>query len=283
MESLELRIFREVARAGSISKAAERLGYVQSNVTAHMKRLENELNAALLIRHHRGVTLTADGEKLLRRAERIVSLLDETAALFKPAASSLRIGATQTIAGYLLPPLLVAYRREHPGASLSVETPDERDMERRLSDGSLDCVVTNSIHSFARSREIRRMPERLRIVAPASCETEKELCLLPLVVNRLPSCPYRNALLDWNVSECSAAPEIMEFDTVEGIVRAVSLGAGISLLPAHAVPENGRVRVFQADGLRQTFIRIWIGEGRKPADFEELAEGLEKILTQARA
>ena len=43
MESLELRIFREVAQESSISKAAENLNYVQSNITAHIKRLEEEL------------------------------------------------------------------------------------------------------------------------------------------------------------------------------------------------------------------------------------------------
>ena len=66
MESQELRIFREVARAGSISKAAVHLGYVQSNVTARIKKLEEELNAVLLIRHSKGVTLTAEGERLIR-------------------------------------------------------------------------------------------------------------------------------------------------------------------------------------------------------------------------
>ena len=69
MESQELRIFREVARAGSISKAAGQLGYVQSNVTARIKKLEEELNAVLLIRHSKGVTLTAEGERLLIASE----------------------------------------------------------------------------------------------------------------------------------------------------------------------------------------------------------------------
>lgn len=51
MESLELRIFREVAQESSISKAAENLNYVQSNITAHIKRLEEELGTILFIRH----------------------------------------------------------------------------------------------------------------------------------------------------------------------------------------------------------------------------------------
>ena len=80
MESQELRIFREVARAGSISKAAGQLGYVQSNVTARIKKLEEELNAVLLIRHSKGVTLTAEGECLLIASEDILDRIDRAAA-----------------------------------------------------------------------------------------------------------------------------------------------------------------------------------------------------------
>ena len=64
MESLELKIFREVAKAGSISKAAENMNYVQSNITAHIKKLEKELNSILFVRHNKGITLTSEGEKL---------------------------------------------------------------------------------------------------------------------------------------------------------------------------------------------------------------------------
>ena len=76
MESLELRIFREVAQESSISKAAENLNYVQSNITAHIKRLEEELGTILFIRHGKGVTITADGEKLLNYANSILELID---------------------------------------------------------------------------------------------------------------------------------------------------------------------------------------------------------------
>ena len=73
MESLELRIFREVAYAKSITRAAENMGYVQSNVTAHIKKLEAELNTTLLIRNNKGVALTQDGERLLLQAEKIIA------------------------------------------------------------------------------------------------------------------------------------------------------------------------------------------------------------------
>ena len=103
LESLELRIFKEVAYTKSISKAAENMGYVQSNITAHIKKLEAELNNTLLIRHNKGVNLTKEGEKLLYQAEKIINLLDNTSKYFKNTTKSLNIGATQSIAGYLLP------------------------------------------------------------------------------------------------------------------------------------------------------------------------------------
>ena len=92
MESQELRIFREVARAGSISKAAGQLGYVQSNVTARIKKLEEELNAVLLIRHSKGVTLTAEGERLLIASEDILDRIDRAAAQIRDR-TTFRIGS----------------------------------------------------------------------------------------------------------------------------------------------------------------------------------------------
>ena len=121
MESLELRIFREVARTKNISRAAENMGYVQSNITAHIKKLETELNTTLLIRHNKGVTLTEDGEKLLQYAEQIISLLDKTLYTFHRDIRQLKIGATQTIAGYLLPQCLIEYQKKFQLCGLDYE------------------------------------------------------------------------------------------------------------------------------------------------------------------
>ena len=91
MESLDLRIFREVAHESSISKAAENLNYVQSNVTAHIKRLEKELGTTLFNRHGKGVTLTADGEKLLNYADSILELIDRAVSEFQLERLQLKI------------------------------------------------------------------------------------------------------------------------------------------------------------------------------------------------
>ncbi len=64
MESLELRIFREVAFEKSISKAAEKMGYVQSNISNHIRNLETELGTVLFIRHSKGVTANRQREEI---------------------------------------------------------------------------------------------------------------------------------------------------------------------------------------------------------------------------
>ena len=95
MESLELKIFREVAKAGSISKAAENMSYVQSNITTHIKKLEKELNSVLFVRHNKGITLTSEGKKLLFYANSILDLIDEATYEFQQDKRDLHIGATQ--------------------------------------------------------------------------------------------------------------------------------------------------------------------------------------------
>src|SRR6202167_5012787 len=77
MDAADLRMFQSVASTGSMSKAALELNTVQSNVTARIKSLEDELGFVLFERTHRGVTLTAAGERLLPFAARAASLLDD--------------------------------------------------------------------------------------------------------------------------------------------------------------------------------------------------------------
>ena len=65
MDAADLRVFQSVALTGSMNKAALELNTVQSNVTARIKSLEDEVGFALFERTHRGVTLTAAGRRLL--------------------------------------------------------------------------------------------------------------------------------------------------------------------------------------------------------------------------
>ncbi len=279
MESLELRIFREVAHTQSISKAAEKMGYVQSNITAHIKKLESELNTTLLIRHNKGVTLTGEGEKLLRQADQIVSLLDKTVKSFLKAPKSLKIGATQTITGYLLPQCLIDYQKSFPSISISVVTPNQTDMDEQLSHEQLDCVFTNDSHEFSQAQQIFRAKETLMLITPSSCKSLADIWNLPVVVNNIKSCPYRAAVLDWLFLYHSLTPKITELDTVEAIINTVSIGGGISLLPQNTLLNEQRINKFYIEELQTTSISMWIPKNRFPSEYLDLKTIVEIAVT----
>ena len=75
MDGADLKVFEAVARLGGMNRAAAELNTVQSNVTARIRRLEEELGTPLFDRHSRGVTPTAAGLRLLPYAGRVGELL----------------------------------------------------------------------------------------------------------------------------------------------------------------------------------------------------------------
>lgn len=244
MESLELRIFREVAQEGSISKAAKNLNYVQSNITAHMKRLEEELGTRLFIRHGKGVTITADGEKLLNYANSILELIDHAVSEFQIESLTLRVGATQTVAASRLPVWFANYQKAFPHVSCSIITDSQEQLIALLEKQMLDCAFVEQRYIRPYLKSIFHFQEPLSIIAPHE-STAESLTNWPVVVNNIESCPYRKLLLNWLFSKTHSTPTIVEFDTVEAICNAVSLNMGISLLPTNVVSGKSQINLFQ--------------------------------------
>ena len=244
LESLELRIFREVAQERSISKAAENLNYVQSNVTAHIKRLEEELGTTLFIRHRKGVTITADGEKLLNYANSILELLDRAVSEFQIESLKLRIGATQTLAASRLPSWIANYQKAFPNVSCSIVTDSQDRLIYLLENQMVDCAFVEQRYILSHMKSLFNFQEQLSINAPHN-STVETLGNYSVIVNNMESCPYRKLLLNWVFSKTHSTPPIVEFDTVEAICNAVSLGMGISLLPTNVAVGKEQISLFQ--------------------------------------
>ena len=116
--------FRAVAEAKSISAAARTLNLSPSAVSQQIQQLEDSYHCRLLVRHTHGVHLTAEGEVLYRYAKRLLRTLAESrervAELSGPGTSRLRIGASLTIAEYVLPDVLAQLYRPEPRDHVSV-------------------------------------------------------------------------------------------------------------------------------------------------------------------
>ena len=255
MESLELRIFKEVAYTGSITGAAANLNYVQSNVTAHIKRLEEELGTTLFVRHGKGVTLTEDGGKLLYYADAVLELLERAVSEFRKDSPKLKIGTTQTLAATRLPRWIADYQKQHPGVACSCVTDRQDRLISLLEKGEADCVFVESQYLKPHLKSIFSFKEMLSILAPAG-STLEDICRYPLIVNAIETCPYRKMLQNWVLSQIHYIPALIELDTVEAISHAVALRTGISLLPTAVTAGNRKLSTFQVPGIDKLTIHM---------------------------
>ena len=120
-----LRAFCQVARLGSVSRAAEALYLSQPAVTLQLQALEREMGVRLFERSGRRITLTREGEELYELARPLVEGLDALDAAFRERVRGLDGGELNVAAGsstilYLLPRIVEAFRREHPEVRLSL-------------------------------------------------------------------------------------------------------------------------------------------------------------------
>ncbi|WP_028610190.1 LysR family transcriptional regulator [Paenibacillus harenae] len=233
MESPELRIFQMVAREGSITKAAVRLGYVQSNVTARIRQLESELGTVLFLRHNRGMTLSASGKALLAYADKIIGLLDEAAMALHSSSEpsgSLMIGSTQTAAAVRLPALLSTYYAQYPGVLLSLTTGHTQDLMEKVLQFELDGAFIGEESNHPELQSFPVFNEELVIVTSPSVKDMEKAAAKPILVYSK-GCSYRVILEKWLFSSGVSHPVIMEFGTLEAIIGGVSAGLGITLMP----------------------------------------------------
>ncbi|HEX3709377.1 MAG TPA: LysR family transcriptional regulator [Pseudolabrys sp.] len=115
MDIKELRYFMYVARAGSVSRAAEELRLAQPALSRQIRKLEQSLGVTLFARHGRGVRLSAAGSLLLERAETITRLVQETSEEIKdrraPPGGRITVGAPPAAGRLLIPPSPSASRK----------------------------------------------------------------------------------------------------------------------------------------------------------------------------
>ncbi|MDW7617544.1 LysR family transcriptional regulator [Peribacillus simplex] len=256
MESHDLRIFKHVAELQSISKAAEKLGYVQPNVSQRIKSLEDELGVRLFIRNNRGVTLTEGGNVLLEYTNQIILLMDEAKSLINPKKwrEPLTIGASQTISAVRIPQLFSSFLKEHKNIDVKVRTNDKQKLQEMLSYGELDGVFINGTYNYSQFETVYSYFEEVMLISPKQNQIEKKQDQT-LLINSDPDCIYRNILLDFSNKSNFKYPTIMEFDSLESIIQAVNDGLGISILPADIANSRKELKTVQYQELSEK-IRI---------------------------
>ena len=256
MELRELAAFREVARPASFNRAAARLGYVQSTVSAQVKGLEAELGVRLFDRLARTVTLTPAGSALLPHAERLLELAAEARSAVAAAVAeegelvgTVTISAPESLLTYRLPSVLSRFRAQQAGVTIELRPTVVgrfRGVTRRaLAAGETDVafVLDSPLDTPGFCFELLVREEISVIAAPnhrlasvdsaAPADLDGEAILLPEAPDS--GCAYRGQFERQLAESHASAESTLEFASIETVKQCVVAGMGVSVLPSVAV------------------------------------------------
>jgi len=148
----QLQTFCAVADCASFTEAARRLNKTQSAVSMQIKRLEERLGHALLLRDGRSVSLTPEGDALYARARRMLRVNAEIIDMFSEGdlAGNIRFGIPDDYAVRLLPVVLSSFQRTHPKIAVDVKCMASEDLLEGMRTGRFDLIVFSqgTMHEF---------------------------------------------------------------------------------------------------------------------------------------
>jgi len=292
MENFRLKVFRTVADTLSFRRAGEQLKLSQPAVTLQIKALEEELSVRLLDRTGNRVALTPAGRILLKHAqaiaEQVLEAQSELAALTGEHAGELSLGASTSIAQYVLPLILGQFRRRFPRIRISVVSGNTEVIVRHLIAGKIEIGL---IEGPALRRDVRTEPfleDELILAMPAAHLWARQQSISiaqlkgqPLLLREHGSGTRRvlEAALEKAGLPKRTLNISMELDSTEAILSSIEAGLGIGFVTRWAVLPRlplGRLRTAPVDGLRiQRKFLLLYPTGPKPhgvaGDFRQFA------------
>lgn len=148
MADRRLQVFHTVARLLSFTKAAETLHMTQPAVTFQIRQLEEYFNTRLFDRTHNRISLTAAGERVFEYADKIISLYAEMESKVRDLTGDVSgiviIGASTTIAEYVLPSLLGEFKELHPNINIRLKVSNSVGIVHMVEDNSIDVGIVES-------------------------------------------------------------------------------------------------------------------------------------------
>lgn len=240
-DTVLLRSFVTVAQESSFTRAAARLNLTQSAVSAHLRRLEEQAGAPLVMRTTRSLALTPDGEVLLGYARAILTLnRDARARLNRSAdAGQVRIGLSDDFAQPRVMRRLHAFGLRHPGLALHLSVGIPGVLLQAMDRGELDFVMAGRCHDDRPGRVLWRDP---LVWAAAPWMTTDRALPAPLVVFPEP-CPYRDAALAALAHAGIDYRIAVVCPSSGGVHAAVQAGLGITPMPKSRI--DGSLAIVQ--------------------------------------
>ena len=283
MDLADLRIFNTVVRAGGITRAAEKLHRVQSNVTTRIRQLEQDLGVPLFIREGKRLHLTPAGHLLIDYADRLLALAEDARnAVQDPRPRGLfRLGAMESTAAIRLPKPLAEFHRLYPEVMLQLRTGNPQQLASAILAGELDAALVAEPVAEGQFEKAPAFIEELVIVAAAGHPPIGKSGSVPgTIIAFERGCPHRKRLEEWYAARGKMPERTIELNSYHSMLGCVVARMGIALLPKSVLSTfsaNTEISVHKLTSKesRVATVLIWRKGARSPK-----TEALRQILSE---
>lgn len=234
MEFSQLRIFQAVAEEGSVTRAAERLHRVPSNLSTRLRQLEEQLGVELFVRERQRLQLSPAGKVLLDYANRLSTLRDEAVAAVRGGqpAGDFVLGTMYSTAATHLPPLLARYHQTYPAVNLQVHAAPSGELLEGLLAHRLDAALVDGPLSLAGLDGVPLCEEVLVLITRPEHPpvlSARDVAGRAVFTFRQ-GCSYRMRLEAWYAHDHTPMGRVMEIESYQSMLACVIAGAGVALM-----------------------------------------------------
>lgn len=269
----ELTTFIEVYKAGSFTKASEVLGLSQSALSQKISRLEENLQAALFIRHPRNLSLTASGEKLLGYAKETIQRQTDFISNFNQFDTKLsgviRIAGFSSIMRSLVIPKLAKFIRENENIQIEFSSFEMFELVDVLKSNNADFIITDYFPHLNKTEEIQIGIEEYIII-----RSKKHKTISNIYLDHGPGDNATEAYLNF-VGNKENYKRVFMGD-VYSIIDGVALGLGMAVMSKHLVEDDKRFEIIRG---KKKYQRPLVLSFNKQAYYGPLHYEILKILT----
>ncbi|NNJ16848.1 LysR family transcriptional regulator [Pseudomonas putida CSV86] len=234
MELSQLRIFQAVAETGSVTRAAEQLHRVPSNLSTRLRQLEEQLGVELFHRERQRLQLSPAGKVLLDYAGRMLTLHDEALAAVQGGqpAGEFVLGCMYSTAAIHLPDLLARYHKAYPAVNLQVQTAPSGELLEGLLAGRLDAALLDGPLSLSGLDGVPLCEETLVLLTEPDhppVRSARDVAGRAVFTFRK-GCSYRMRLEAWYAHDHAAMGRAMEIESYPSMLACVVAGSGVALM-----------------------------------------------------
>ena len=267
----QLRILKAVATEKNFTKAAEVLYLSQPSLSKQIKTLEKNLDILLINRENNKISLTENGKVFLQYSERILALCEESCRalidLKNGDRGNLTVGASQTIGTYLMPRVLALFAQNYPQIDLKVQVNSTRLIANNVLNREIDIAVVGgeipkelkknlTIENFVED-ELSLIISKSHPFAKKKRINKENLYYLNFITLNSNSTirKFIDNILIQNGIETKQLKIVMQFNSIEGIKTAVSLGLGAAFVSSSAIEKETElqtIEILKIENLRIT-------------------------------